>query len=608
MSSAVKATDATPVDLVGGYFFAGDGSTVSVQTSGGDRVSEPSGAAEGTYSPFSDATKSPRLSSTSLLGRRFDVEIECLGNWATDVDGVPDRARIGSLAGSAAAVVERDILGYRFRDADDDSVFMTDTTGATKFRVRVQVDGAGQKTLTVTTVNGSAPGSQAQSSLNAHGLSGAAAGFRVSLQSGIGRKGTGQIQVRDFTTTGPANSMYLFADDPYVRPGEPIDYRLGMANLAQPVGGFQAFLAKLGSPSAQTYVTGTYPNTPFPAGRFWGDPIPSSLFLGAGIAFGGSLVTADAKLADLHFTAGTGGTVGLGILAGQGGFDTLYTDDLGIPYFPLRQDSNLVVIDGVGPVVSGLNAVQLGESALTYGLGAGSVLLIAHATDGLSGLVSRPTFRLDYAPLGPGPEDEVLAAYSSSVPNEFRAETAVPIGKLSGPGKLIVTAVDDAGNQTVTEAGFLVARTFSGNIHLQDYDGDVSQWAATIDIRPVGSGTPIASRLVNLDASGNFVLNQTVPDGLYDIRAKAPHWLARLRTNENLNSLAISGLDFSLLNADCNDDNVVDIADYAILSFSYGSYVGDTNFDVLADLNGDEAVDIADYAILSANYSAYGDD
>ena len=52
----------------------------------------------------------------------------------------------------------------------------------------------------------------------------------------------------------------------------------------------------------------------------------------------------------------------------------------------------------------------------------------------------------------------------------------------------------------------------------------------------------------------------------------------------------------------------MDIADYAILSYSYGTSTGETNFDVMADLNGDESIDIADYAILSANYSASGDD
>lgn len=599
---------ATPVDLGGTFFFSGDGTQIQAVTVGSDRVSEPAGALEGTYSPFSDARKPPQLLALSLLGRSMEADIECLGAWAQDGDGIPDRAALGSLAGSAFVIVERTALGFRFRDPDGDLAFLTDTTGATRFRVRIVVDGAGSKTISVTTLDGSSPGTMATSNQNGGGPSGAVAGFKIALTGGFGRKGTGAVKVSNFTATAPGNSLSLFADDCYVRPGETIDYRLGMSNLMQPVGGFQAFLAKQGLLTAQTYVTGLYTNSPFPAARFWGDPIPASLYVGAGIAFGGSLVTSDARLANLYFTASSPGTVGLGILTNQGAFETVFTDDLGTPYYPARQDSNWVVVDGTPPMVDSVMVEQIGEDALEVGLAAGPATVSAHVSDASSGLAARPTIRIDYAPLGDGPEDEVVVTYSTPTANVFAADLTVPQGKLSGPGRIVVTAIDDAGNATISAHDFLVARRFTGTVDLQDYDGDASLWTATIEFRPAGTGIPVATRTVPLASDGTFLLNQVVADGTYDIRAKATHWLAQLRLNEIISGSELSGLDFSLRNADCNDDNAVDIADYAILSYSYGTSTGETNFDVMADLNGDESIDIADYAILSANYSASGDD
>lgn len=129
-----------------------------------------------------------------------------------------------------------------------------------------------------------------------------------------------------------------------------------------------------------------------------------------------------------------------------------------------------------------------------------------------------------------------------------------------------------------------------------------------MEIRPVGSMTPLSERVVGLDAVGRYRTRFPVTPGSYDLAAKAPHWLRSTRHSLALSYPITEGLDFHLPNGDSSDDNEIDIGDFAILSSAFGAVLGEPGYDAMADLNGDEEVDIGDFAILSTHFGRTGDD
>lgn len=154
------------------------------------------------------------------------------------------------------------------------------------------------------------------------------------------------------------------------------------------------------------------------------------------------------------------------------------------------------------------------------------------------------------------------------------------------------------------------ARPVTGTVNLSDFDGPVAGRTATIEIRAVGSTTPIQTAVVTLGAGGSYSFNaaSAVTPGNYSVAAKSSHWLRKTVASVGLSAAGATGVNFTLENGDIDDDNEVGIGDYAVLSGSYNTGPGDPNWDPNADLNGDDSVDIGDYSILSANYGDVGDE
>ncbi|MBX7131729.1 MAG: hypothetical protein K1X67_03510 [Fimbriimonadaceae bacterium] len=148
-------------------------------------------------------------------------------------------------------------------------------------------------------------------------------------------------------------------------------------------------------------------------------------------------------------------------------------------------------------------------------------------------------------------------------------------------------------------------RPISGNVFLSDFGADPAGRQVTVEL--FDGVNVVDTQVVALDSSGNYSLTTSAPAGTYDVFAKSSHWLRKVRGSVVVSAGGATGVDFSLTNGDCNDDNEVGIGDFAILSAAYNSNLGDPGYSDGADLNGDEAVDIADYAILSSNYGLSGD-
>jgi len=147
------------------------------------------------------------------------------------------------------------------------------------------------------------------------------------------------------------------------------------------------------------------------------------------------------------------------------------------------------------------------------------------------------------------------------------------------------------------------AQSLGGDITLQDHF-DPTVVPIDVEVRDSGTFTVRQQMYVNVDEAGNFAFPLTVAPGVYDISFKASHWLRRTVYGHTWGS----PISVALLNGDGNGDNEVTIGDFALLASSFGTSIGDPNWNPEADLNGDESVDIGDFAILSMNFGLWGDE
>ncbi|MBX7132730.1 MAG: hypothetical protein K1X67_08655 [Fimbriimonadaceae bacterium] len=164
---------------------------------------------------------------------------------------------------------------------------------------------------------------------------------------------------------------------------------------------------------------------------------------------------------------------------------------------------------------------------------------------------------------------------------------------------------------------------FEGTVNFLDLDPSTLRpiTSATFEIRDNDNADALVdTRTVALGPNGEFAVlakvdvdtvspfTGTVRNGNFNIWVKQTHWLGKKIGPISMTGSSVTGLVINCLNGDANDDNVVDIGDFAILSTAYGSDPSSGNWNIDADFNHDDAVDIADYAILSSNYGAEGDE
>lgn len=152
------------------------------------------------------------------------------------------------------------------------------------------------------------------------------------------------------------------------------------------------------------------------------------------------------------------------------------------------------------------------------------------------------------------------------------------------------------------------AGPISGNVNLgAGYVGSKAGLTFTMNIRPVGSLTSLMTKQVVLDASGNYSVDPDIAAGTYDITLSGSHWLKRLRASQALATNSTSGVNFSLINGNCDGNDIVNTDDYLILSASFDLASGDEGYDARADLDGDGLITTDDYLILSNNFDTSGD-
>ncbi|MBL8047221.1 MAG: S8 family serine peptidase [Chthonomonas sp.] len=147
-------------------------------------------------------------------------------------------------------------------------------------------------------------------------------------------------------------------------------------------------------------------------------------------------------------------------------------------------------------------------------------------------------------------------------------------------------------------------RTVSGTVTLNNWLKTRNQRLGWAEFRNPTTGAVLAQHPLIIDRLGRYTI-QTNLAGNLDIAIKTSHWLSK-RRNIGTTSNAVNQ-NVSLTNGDCNEDNIVDIADYSILATAFDSQPDSPNWDERADLNGDDIVDIADYNLLASAFDLAGE-
>ncbi len=601
-----------PVDLNGNYYEPScptqqvDGAAATTGNSGETfvDVTESSNnvpATQGSFTPFSHATKPPTPLQVNLLGRSFQFEVDLGGTWSLThgyyypnwrdgssfIVGAHDsNANYPSSGDLCEAVVDLPFPGTGFRfDAStrtDDQLIPADTTGATKFLVRFDIDGGGAAVMTVTTLDGTAPGTT--QSVNCTAGSGmATAHFYTAFDRDYSAFTGGQATatVSHFTTSATNNVLYAFADDPYLKSGDQAVYRVGMANVSSPVVGFQAFgtstlaqsLVDLGS--ANAYYTAS------PFATHFLDPRTNGLSSGQS-PYGASGTQTGAALAWLPYSVSGECTNTLGIAADNGhGFVTRFSLYGGGQLLPsLLQTSNTVVADFTPPTVSITSANQ-SQGNVIGGLAVQGPMTIHVSAMDLgskpSGLSGFPTLKITWAD-----SSVTNLAMSANQGDDYTATFNLDSTVPCGPATITATAVDDSGNTNTAVANFNVnIATISCNLYLDSTSANATRWIQFV----VGGGgtnhTPVTINKLVTFTSGqalNLVLNglDGVPDcthTLTQLWAKDPvHTLGRLVSLDTSGDGQYTGhADLHLLGGNANSDSVIDILDFGVFAVQWGS-------------------------------------
>ena len=134
---------------------------------------------------------------------------------------------------------------------------------------------------------------------------------------------------------------------------------------------------------------------------------------------------------------------------------------------------------------------------------------------------------------------------------------------------------------------------------MPEYVGSRAGLGVELQLREPGGGPVVATYAVTLDAAGVFRLPDALPRGTWDLAVKAPGWLRRASINVSVPNLP--GLSFTLTPGDVNGDNVVDIADLALLLAAFGlSTPG-------ADVDGSGSVGLEDLNLVLLHFGEAGD-
>jgi hypothetical protein len=410
----------------------------------------------------------------------------------------------------------------------------------------------------------------------------------------------------------------------YIQPGATVVIDMDVTHLQQMVDGCQALLG----------YSSTYFNPGFAVS---GDPnvwseliyenwsVADELDLAIGVKLNSGPVGTqdDGTVAKITVTARNNeGTTRMVFRPdGINGYATMLSDLNHRPIYPVKIDSQWIVIDGTPPVVEIVSAKQNGvellvENGSITNAVQGVVDITITSSDNLSGLEGYP--EVTVTPNGGTAETVIFVGegptgtfhYSWTVttatPNGLAAVNATVPDRSGNNGTATVKHINVNRNQingmiqfeTLVTTSYQVTRnvTFQAT---QDDGTVLKTWNISVDFTNNGT-TKIAS--------GNYLLT-AVPDGTVRVSAKT-NWTLRRRQPVVLDGDMQSITDFvmangtHLLGGDLDNSNLVNILDYAIVKIHWFE-AGQNN---AGNINGDPAgVQLFDYALIKNSWFMGGD-
>lgn len=621
-------------------------------------------ALNGTFTPFNDVTKVPgALAVANAGGTAIEADVDLAGNWKAfqwgqGIGNVPpfatgDTFAVGWINGfNSFGVRVATNLGGQYvvhlasTRVATGSIAILDTNGTpatlplgtTRIRVSASIVG-GFLTGSVTPLDGpSAMVSFPLGSTNGlnmdtnvpWALDYTACGFVAGFETHEHVAGAANATVSNFTTNAVPNALFMFADDPYVKSTDAsINYRVGQANLLQPITGFQAFMNAM---AGQTFASGSYtgPYTTFiPA-------VITSALDAAGAANTSNVL--NSTVVNLVFTPGAGEVAtGAGFRPNVGTEVNLFAG--GPPNFDdivaNTSNSNTVVIDNTAPVLS---AATLGGSAyVAPDVTVGSLELTMTATDlgaQQSGLNARPAGTITWSDAS----ITNLTTFSLTA-NQFRTIIPITSGTPNGPATLSMTVCDRAGNCTTTVTNFNVSTV---NAYMT-----VTEWGVTADVSRVisftfgstgGSSAPITVRkIVNFNVptvhmgdpsrEGSVTINyqdlDQADDNLLNNSVNPAAALTQVYVKDPFFSLGkqepITGTPSNLTGTvvlrmgDVTNNNIVNVADLAVWAANNGTAMNpnttlsQTPTPRQVNIDGAGIVDLFDRNLIVASWLFAGD-
>jgi len=109
---------------------------------------------------------------------------------------------------------------------------------------------------------------------------------------------------------------------------------------------------------------------------------------------------------------------------------------------------------------------------------------------------------------------------------------------------------------------------------------------------------------VNSDANGEFLL-VAPPAGSYRVRVK--HAQALASALEFIMDATSQTINIGTLpTGDVDNNNVVNVTDFALVAVAFGKVSGQVGYDIRADLNADAVINITDFSFLALNFGQAG--
>ena len=119
----------------------------------------------------------------------------------------------------------------------------------------------------------------------------------------------------------------------------------------------------------------------------------------------------------------------------------------------------------------------------------------------------------------------------------------------------------------------------------------------------VMTGTPLAQfDLTTIKSGSTAVCQCSVAPGTYDVTAVSEHTLINVKRDVIIFSPSTAVNMGTLREGNANDDSIINISDFGILSVAYMKTEGEPGYDARADFDRNGIINISDFGLLAVNY------